>query len=873
MLLSEANQWPEDAVAYFGAGDETHMAFHFPLMPRMFMAIHMEDRFPIIDILAQTPLIPDNCQWCQFLRNHDELTLEMVTDEERDYMYRAYAGEQRARINLGIRRRLAPLLGNNRRRIELMNGLLFSLPGAPVIYYGDEIGMGDNIYLGDRNGVRTPMQWSSDRNAGFSRANPQKLYLPIIIDPEYHYEAINVEAQQNNPNSLLWWMKRLIALRKRYQAFGRGTLEMLHPANRKILAFLRRHKDEQILVVANLSRFVQHVELDLSAARGCVPVELFGRTQFPSVGSNLYPLTLGPHAFYWFELEPLPAEQAPVAVAPAEPAVVEVPITKLSFLHSQARGLIEPMLQSYLQATAWAGGPFEEIKMARFADVVRLPNNTPMFLTLVDLDYVDGSSRTIFLPTAVLSDERLGQLRQQQPVAPIVRLTGSVEGSVVDAMHAPECAEPIVRLVAGPPTPTLRGAEIAGTLLGSIDWPAPVDGSPAHATMATEEPTSAAVVLADQLLLKVLRQVEPGIHPEVEIGRYLTHRSGFEHVAALVGTLEYRRRGLEPTTLAVLHRYVPHEGTAWQYSLDELSRFFERVLALPPEQRQPLNPLRSAAGIAQGEMPPLVQELIGRYLDSARLLGQRTAELHMALGAETLDPAFAPENVTPLYQRSLYQSMRNVQQRTLQELARSLPQFSPEIQVAAKLVLAQGDEMLARFRRLVGRRLQGKRIRCHGNLGLGELLFTGKDFAVIDFEGEPGQSLGERRVKRLAFGDLASMVSSFHHAAAGALIGHGAYRGRTPGMIRPEDVGLLEQWAHLWFVWVTTAFVTSYRDHAAAAGFLPTETEDFEALLADFLLERALRELSQELEVRPAWAVISIRAILQLVGRSAAEVT
>ena len=306
LFLAEANQWPEDAAAYFGDGDECHMNFHFPLMPRLFMAIHTEDRFPIVDILQQTPPIPDNCQWGIFLRNHDELTLEMVTDEERDYMYRVYAQDPQARINLGIRRRLAPLLGNHRRRIELMNGLLFSLPGSPVLYYGDEIGMGDNVYLGDRNGVRTPMQWSADRNAGFSRANPQKLYLPIIIDPEYHYEAINVDAQQQNPHSLLWWMRRLIALRKRYQAFGRGTLEFLHPDNRKILAFLRRYQDECILVVANLSRFVQYVELDLSAFKGMQPVEMFGRVTFPAIGDLPYLLTLGPHSFFWFTLEIAP---------------------------------------------------------------------------------------------------------------------------------------------------------------------------------------------------------------------------------------------------------------------------------------------------------------------------------------------------------------------------------------------------------------------------------------------------------------------------------------------------------------------------------------------------------------------------------------
>src|SRR5262245_11948569 len=312
--------------------------------------------------------------------------------------------------------------------------------------------MGDNIYLGDRNGDRTTMQWSSDRNAGFSRANPQKLYLPIIIDPEYHYEAVNVEAQQNNSNSLLWWMKRLIALRKRYQAFGRGSLEFLQPKNRKILAFVRRYRDEQILVVANLSRFVQHVELDLSAARGCVPVELFGRALFPPVGQSLYPLSLGPHAFYWFELEAPKAQEAAAAVAPAEPTLVQVPVTKLGFLHTQAREAVEPVLQDYLQETAWAGGPGDELKSVRFADLVRLPNNAiPIFAALVDADYTDGTSRTYFLPTAVISEERFQQLREHSPVKPLLRLSGSVEGVVIEALHAPECAEQLIRLIAATP--------------------------------------------------------------------------------------------------------------------------------------------------------------------------------------------------------------------------------------------------------------------------------------------------------------------------------------------------------------------------------------------------------------------------------------
>ncbi len=310
MLLAEANQWPEDSVAYFGDGDECHMAFHFPLMPRMFMALRMEDRFPILDILDQTPDLPESGQWALFLRNHDELTLEMVTDEERDYMYRVYAADPQARINLGIRRRLAPLLGNNRRRIELLNGLLFSLPGTPVIYYGDEIGMGDNVYVGDRNGVRTPMQWSSDRNAGFSSANRQRLYLPVVTDPEYHYEAVNVEAQQANPQSLLWWMKRVIALRKKHPAFGRGSLQFLHPDNRRILAFIREHEDETILVVANLSRYAQWTELPLGRYEGRIPVELFGSVEFPRIGREPYMVSLGPHSFLWFRLAADPATES-----------------------------------------------------------------------------------------------------------------------------------------------------------------------------------------------------------------------------------------------------------------------------------------------------------------------------------------------------------------------------------------------------------------------------------------------------------------------------------------------------------------------------------------------------------------------------------
>jgi maltose alpha-D-glucosyltransferase/alpha-amylase len=303
ILLGEANQWPSDVRPYFGDGDEFHMAFNFPLMPRIFMALRREDRRPIIDIISQLPEIPNVCQWCLFLRNHDELTLEMVTDEERDYMYHEYAKDPRMKINVGIRRRLAPLMDNGRRRIELLNSLLFTMPGSPIIYYGDEIGMGDNIYLGDRNGVRTPMPWSIDRNAGFSRADAARLYSPVISDPVYGYQAINVEAQLRDSSSLLNWMKRLIRLRKQYPVFGRGAIEFCHPENRKVLAYIRSDEQHTILVVNNLSRFVQPVELDLRHYAGYTPVEIFGETRFPPIGELPYFLTLGPHGFYWFRLE------------------------------------------------------------------------------------------------------------------------------------------------------------------------------------------------------------------------------------------------------------------------------------------------------------------------------------------------------------------------------------------------------------------------------------------------------------------------------------------------------------------------------------------------------------------------------------------
>src|SRR6185369_16929870 len=423
MLLAEANQWPEDAVTYFGTGtgDECHMAFHFPLMPRIFMSLRMEDRVPIVDILEQTPAIPETSQWALFLRNHDELTLEMVTDEERDYMYRVYANESKARINLGIRRRLAPLLGNDRKRIELLYLLLFSLPGTPVLYYGDEIGMGDNIFLGDRNGVRTPMQWSSDKNAGFSRASPQALYLPIILDPEYHYEAINVEAQRANPSSLFWWMKRTLTLRKRHPAFGRGSLKFLHPENRKILAFVRRAENEVILVVANLSRFHQPVHLDLSEFKQSMPVELMGRAEFPMITEKPYFLTLGPHVALWFSLEPSAPRDESFEDRTREVLTVQEKWKEL--LQGDSRPRTESYLWSYLRRRPWFGGKGRPFKSLQIQDAIGVPvGSGEDFLLLVQVEYMEGDPQRYLLPVSVAIAEAAEQIEQRPPEETIARV-------------------------------------------------------------------------------------------------------------------------------------------------------------------------------------------------------------------------------------------------------------------------------------------------------------------------------------------------------------------------------------------------------------------------------------------------------------------
>jgi maltose alpha-D-glucosyltransferase / alpha-amylase len=864
LFLAEANQWPEDAGAYFGQGDECHMNFHFPLMPRLFMAIHTEDHFPIIDILQQTPPIPENCQWAIFLRNHDELTLEMVTDEERDYMYRVYATDPQTRINLGIRRRLAPLLGNHRRRIELMNGLLFSLPGSPIIYYGDEIGMGDNVYLGDRNGVRTPMQWSADRNAGFSRANPQRLYLPIIIDPEYHYEALNVEGQQNNPHSLLWWMKRLIALRKRHKAFGRGTLEFLQPDNRKILAFLRRYQNECLLVVANLSRFVQYVELDLSAFKGMTPVEMFGHVVFPPVGELPYLLTLGPHAFFWFTMEKPRVDEGSVGVTQAQLPVLTVTGEWGSVFQEEARPALEALLPAYLKGRRWFGGKARLLRSASLPELIPIPYDSAVaYLTAIVVQYTEGDPETYVLPLTVATGERADQVQKEFPQAVVSRLHREEEDAILyEALWDKSFCEALL-------TAILRRRRFKGEAGELRALPTRMfrqlydqSGGNLPASLMQAEQSNTSILYGNTFILKLFRRGASGTNPDLEIGRFLTQKVAFAHVPAVAGALEYRQDQREPVTVAILQSFVPNQGDAWHYTLDNLEHYFELALTHREVQHPPV-PQEPLVTLSESALPVLAQETIGSYLASAQLLGQRTAELHMALASDTADAHFAPEAFSILYQRSIYQTMRSHVARSFPLLRRHLKELPQTVRADAQRVLEREEDVLKRFQAILGRKIMTMRIRCHGDYHLGQVLYTGKDFVIIDFEGEPARPLSERRIKRSPLRDVAGMLRSFHYAAYTALFAEeaeGVYASH------PEALAALEPWARFWYHWVAATFLQTYREVASQASFLPRAREELQILLDAYLLEKAVYELGYELNNRPDWVRVPLRGILQLLG-------
>jgi maltose alpha-D-glucosyltransferase/alpha-amylase len=820
----------------------------------------MEDRFPILDILKQTPAIPEGCQWALFLRNHDELTLEMVTDEERDYMYRVYAHDAAARINLGIRRRLAPLLGNDRRRIELLNALLFSLPGTPVLYYGDEIGMGDNIYLGDRNGVRTPMQWSSDRNAGFSRANPQKLHLPVIFDPEYHYESINVEAQQGNRHSLLNWMKRLIVLRKRHHPFGRGSIEFLQPSNRKVLAFLRRHEDECLLVVANLSRFVQYVELDLAAFEGRVAVELFGGTPFPPIGELPYLLTLGPHSFYWFSLEPAGGR-------PERAEATGVPQLRVrgaweGLFRAGGRAAFEAALPAILRGRRWFGGKARSIGTTRLTDAIVLPNAGETVLALVDVAQPEAITETYALALRFAPGARAAELRQHAPGAILAELEVGDDpasaGVLFEALEDPGACRALLDAIVRRRRARGAAGELSASPIGPLREHLGDDPEALRPRLLRVEQSNSSVAFGERLILKLFRRVAQGVNPELEIGRFLTERTDFAHIAPVLGALEYRPTRGEARTLGILQGFVPNQGDAWSYVLDQVEQFFERALeaqAAAPEVGAPLLDLVAA------DPSPVALELLGGQLEMARTLGLRTAELHLALASDPEDPVFAPEPFTSLYRRSLYQSLRTEVRRALQLLEERRAQLPPEAQLSSAEIAALEERALDAYAALRDQRIEGQRIRCHGDYHLGQVLYTGSDFVIIDFEGEPGRSMTERRIKRSPLRDVCGMLRSFDYAAHAPF--HTLERG---GVVREEDVPTLRPWARFWRDWTRSSFLRTYLHRMEGAGLVPSDRTQLETLLRALLLEKNVYELAYELNHRPDWTALPLRGLREQLG-------
>jgi len=853
MILAEANQWPADVRPYFGDGDECHMAFHFPLMPRIYMALRQEDRLPITDIMAQTPEIPKTCQWALFLRNHDELTLEMVTNDERDYMYLAYSADSRMRLNLGIRRRLATLMDNNRRRIELLNSLLFSFPGTPIVYYGDEIGMGDNIYLGDRGGVRTPMQWNGDRNAGFSRATPARLYSPVIMDAITGYEAVNVEAQQGDPSSLLTWMRNMIALRKLFRVFGRGTLEFLNPSNRKVLAYLRRDADQQVLCVANLSRFAQPVDLDLAELEGVTPVEMLGYVDFPPIGKQPYRLTLAPYGFLWLELHP---QQEPAGIPDSQVSSLTVADTWESVLEGAVRPRLESvLLPQYLEKQRWFGGKGRQIRTTEIKDWAPLPNASAVAV-LVEVQFETGEPEAYFLALARSFGKSADQVREIAPnaiLSPTISMSGP--GYLYDAMSDEQACAAFLTFIeqaleAAARNGVMRG--VPGAAFAAVRGPADALLAPRRASV---EQSNTLLFCGGRFILKLFRRQQAGPNPDCEIDKYLTEQAHFDGVPPFAGEIQYVGAGGETYTLAMLQGLVNNQGDGLTLTLEELARYYENCATAEfPEGGS------AAAGnlLDLAEQPPsqVARDHVGLALDGAARLGQRTGELHLALASETTDPAFAPEPLAASDVSSLLTGLRMQAVRVFDLLKDSLAGLPDDLIDAAGLALSRRRQILDSFRLPPEDGKFGQRIRIHGDYHLGQVLQVKTDFVIFDFEGEPARPLEERRAKQCPLRDVAGMLRSLNYAAYAGLIGHTARR--------PEDWEAMEPWARLWERAMGAEFLRAYRQKVQGAGFLPSSEGSFRALLTIFQLSKALTELCFELNNRPTRVRIPLTGILSL---------
>jgi len=848
MLLAEANQWPEDVLQYFGEGDECHMAFHFPLMPRIFMAVATEDRHPITDIMRQTPDIPANCQWAVFLRNHDELTLEMVTDRERDYLWNFYAADKRMRLNLGIRRRLAPLMENDRRRIELLLGLMFSMPGTPVMYYGDEIGMGDNIFLGDRDGVRTPMQWTLDRNAGFSRADPAQLYLPPIMDPVYGYQAVNVEAQTRAPTSQLNWTKRLVAVRKARRAFGRGTLRFLYPENRKVLAFLRSFADETLLCVFNLSRSPQAVELDLTEFLGRSLVELGGRSVFPPIAEQPYLLSLPGYGFYLFMVDV--TVEPPVRASLPDFVTLVLPEgwRSKSLLAQHIRHQVEyEVVPAYLPTQRWFGAKGRKIVRAA---VIAEGELDQMALTAFEVSFAEGGNQLYALPLTLR-----WEIPESDPAALATYTVcharrGRSEGIVYEAIAEPRFALALVEAMQE--GKTLNAGE--GTRIVFRHTSAfarrnlPKD--PVVKRIGGEQSNSS-IAIEEYAILKLYRRLQGGVHPEIEMAEFLTEVAAFQNTPPLMGYFTIERDGEPNTAMGVMFANLRNQGDAWAQALNYLTRYLDEALLMAPHVHNVTEGTTTAPTAAADTSSHQL------YVDLAAQLGGRTAELHRALcPSGDVPDEFRPEPISKDDLALWKGRARATAESALGMLAARVRRLPPQSREMGERLLARREQASRRLEELIPARVDALKTRIHGDYHLGQVLAIQNDYTIIDFEGEPMRPLAERRVKGLPLVDVAGMLRSFAYAAAAGV--------RQMAEIQPAAEATLLERGEEWRRAVSEAFLTRYRTVITGAASMPHEPAVADALLAFFTLEKAFYEIEYELSNRPTWAGIPIASVLDL---------
>jgi maltose alpha-D-glucosyltransferase / alpha-amylase len=849
-LLAEANQWPADVRPYFGDGDECHMAYHFPLMPRIFMAVRQEDALPIVEIMRQTPEIPPNCQWALFLRNHDELTLEMVTDEERDYMYSAYAADPQMRLNVGIRRRLAPLMEHSRPLIELLNSLLLSMPGSPIIYYGDELGMGDNVYLGDRNGVRTPMQWTGDRNAGFSRADPARLFAPPVMDPVYGYQAINVEAQERSPSSLLNWMRRMLRLRRQHPTLGRGTFDAIATNNRRVLAFVREDAQQQILVVANMARTAQPVHLDLQRFQGRHPVELIGNTELPEVTGDPYFLSLAPHGFFWFQLAQV---SKPIVLQRPRLQGRDEPIPKLlvsavweSLMDSHTRTLLErDALVGFLSRQRWYAAKARQATRARFADWTMLDGTPPLFLCIAEVEYGEEAHDRYALVLAAVAGDAADQVMLQRPASVLARLSGARSGILYDGMTDPAMANRVMELMRKGSTLSMR----SGTVQIAFSDPAagfPADEGPLRVQIPMVEQSNSSVLIGDKYLLKMFRRLQTGENPDIEVGRTLGPRANEARVPGLLAWAEYQASGTSPMSIAMVQQQVASRGSAWQRALDEVRNYAERAM------------VAHRARADRGDRGPLtsteIEDRIGVYRATIELLGRRTADLHRTMAGIERE-GFGIQQYGRDELDKLVRDLKSHAARVLEMARDRRATLRDATATRVDALLAQADAVDTAIERLLSIEDAGKRIRTHGDFHLGQVLEVDGDVFFIDFEGEPARPIAERRLPQSPLRDVAGMIRSFGYAARAGF--------KTLLEANPESAPILEPWITGWELHAAAAYVSAYLKNIEDSGLLPTGTNR-DLLLRAFLLDKALYELSYELNNRPDWVDIPVDGLLRL---------